>query len=215
MHQTDGDNHAAGLFVDGDPGVPSPGTQIEQAWLNAIQAEIITPITEAGITLVKGTNTQLRDALRVLFVRAAGTATQTITGIKTFTSRVIHTLAPGAAAAVLELINSDTVLDSNALKATSTSVGATADIRNSSTGSAVNAVNSNAAGGNAAVRAVHADGYAVECIAKTVTPVKAPLRITPQDNAPSSGVMGDLYVDSTNGKLYVYTTSWVLVGSQT
>lgn len=100
MHRTDGANHSSGSFVDRNLVTPTPGTQVEQAWLNAIQEELITPIAEATITLVKGTNTQLRDALRVLFVRAAGSATQTITGLKTFTSKVVV----NASAQALEVI---------------------------------------------------------------------------------------------------------------
>lgn len=141
------------------------------------------------------------------------TGTQSIAGIKSFVNRLTVINQPGVGAANLRLENLDSVASSNALFATSVSVGATADFRNTSTGPAVSAIVSTASS-NAAVRAVHADGYAVECIAKTVSPVKSPLRITPQDNPPSTGAMGDLYVDSTTGKLYIYTTSWILVGSQ-
>lgn len=89
MHRTDGADHSANMFEDRNLVTPTPGTQIEKHWLNAVQEEIIAPITDAAIALVKGTNTQLRDALRVLFVRATGAATQTITGLKTFTSKVV------------------------------------------------------------------------------------------------------------------------------
>ncbi len=61
MHLTDGDHHVANDFVDGSP--PTPGTQVEQAWLNAVQHELGNAITAASIALVKGTWTQLRDAL--------------------------------------------------------------------------------------------------------------------------------------------------------
>lgn len=42
------------------------------------------------------------------------------------------------------------------------------------------------------------------------------LRIVPRSSAPSSPAEGDLYVNSTDHKLYIYNgTSWVVVGTQT
>jgi len=63
MHETDGDAHVANQFDEGDPGVPRAPTQVDKHWLNAVQNELVNAIEAAGITLVKGTWTQLRDAM--------------------------------------------------------------------------------------------------------------------------------------------------------
>jgi hypothetical protein len=63
MHRTDADGHVANLFSDGDPGVPTPGTLVEEAWLNAVQEELANYIESTGIALVKNTNTQLTSAI--------------------------------------------------------------------------------------------------------------------------------------------------------
>lgn len=201
MHRTDGNAHVSNMFGDGNPAIPTVGTLIEKDWLNMVQEELVAVATDAAVTLVKGTNNQLLTSLRSLFVRAAGNATQTITGIKTFAGRVLMSFAPGASNANLTIDNLDTTNDSNAVKLTSSSVGSTADFRNSSTGAALNAVGTS--------------GYAARFVATLSSPVKSPVTIVPQNNPPSSGTMGDLYVDSTTGKLYIYTTTWTLVGSQT
>lgn len=63
MHRIDADGHVSNLFDEGDPGVPREPTQVDADWLNAIQEEICNLVTANGTALVKGTNTQLRDAL--------------------------------------------------------------------------------------------------------------------------------------------------------
>lgn len=133
MHRTDGNGHVANMFDDGDPGVPTVGTQIEESWLNAVQEEIVGVVTDAGISLVKNTNTQLLAALRSLFVRTTGSAAQTITGNKYFNGLVSMVRAAGAGLANLTIENLDTSADSQALNVTSSSVGTTAKFRNSST----------------------------------------------------------------------------------
>lgn len=83
MHRTDADAHVGNMFDEGDPLVPRQPTQLDKYWLNAVQEEIVGVILDAGISLVKGTNTQLLSALRDLFVRV-GNFNQTIDGLKTF-----------------------------------------------------------------------------------------------------------------------------------
>lgn len=83
MHRIDTNGHVANLFNEGDPLVPRLPTQIDKHWLNAVQEEIVGVILDAGISLVKGTNTQLLSALRNLFVRV-GNFNQSIDGLKTF-----------------------------------------------------------------------------------------------------------------------------------
>jgi hypothetical protein len=67
MHRTDAPNHAANLFVDSDPVGGTPGTVVDDDWLNAVQEELVAAIQASGITLAKGTNTQLRDAIKRLY----------------------------------------------------------------------------------------------------------------------------------------------------
>lgn len=59
MHRTDAADNVANLFSAGNPGTGQQGTKIDVAWLNAVQEEICNLIEGCGITLVKGTNTQL------------------------------------------------------------------------------------------------------------------------------------------------------------
>lgn len=83
MHRIDADAHVGNMFDEGDPLIPRQPTQIDKHWLNAVQEEIVGVILDAGISLVKGTNTQLLSALRNLFVRV-GNFNQSIDGLKTF-----------------------------------------------------------------------------------------------------------------------------------
>jgi len=66
MFRIDSDGHLNNLFTDGDPQAGTPATVISAAWLNALQEEIANVIEGAGITLEKGTNTQLLAALLAL-----------------------------------------------------------------------------------------------------------------------------------------------------
>src|SRR6266542_719850 len=72
MHRTDAPDNTSNLFQDGNPSTGQPGTKLEKDWLNAVQEEIAHFIEDAGITLVKGTNTQL---VAALMARAAAAAT--------------------------------------------------------------------------------------------------------------------------------------------
>lgn len=82
MHRIDADSHVGNLFDEGDPGAPRAPTQVDADWLNAVQEEICNAITNAGLTLTKGTNTQLRSALVNILTA------QTIAGKKTFTGAI-------------------------------------------------------------------------------------------------------------------------------
>ena len=52
-----------GYFTIGNPSGAIPATVVPAWWLNQIQEEFIAVLAAAGITPVKGTNTQLRDAI--------------------------------------------------------------------------------------------------------------------------------------------------------
>lgn len=53
----------ANLFTEGNPAVGEPATRISDDWLNDLQEELCNVIESAGITLAKGTRTQLLSAL--------------------------------------------------------------------------------------------------------------------------------------------------------
>jgi hypothetical protein len=63
MHRIDSNGSVGGAFSDGNPGTGTLGTKVDAAWSNAVQEEICNLIEGLGITLVKGTNTQLRSAI--------------------------------------------------------------------------------------------------------------------------------------------------------
>ncbi len=70
MHRTDADANASNLFSPGDPATGQPGTKIDSPWLNAVQEEICNVVTGAGISLIKGTWTQLKAAIDALISAA-------------------------------------------------------------------------------------------------------------------------------------------------
>lgn len=66
-------------------------------------------------------------------------------------------------------------------------------------------------GTGAGVEAVGgATGYGLIAKADITSPVKAAFKIVPQDTAPTSAEMGDIYVNSATGKIYCYNGAiWV------
>lgn len=69
MHKVDAAGHSSNQFVDGNPAGGIAGTLLEKDWHNAVQGELVYSIeTKAGITLVKGTNTQLGAALDMIML---------------------------------------------------------------------------------------------------------------------------------------------------
>lgn len=68
MHRTDALDNIGGAFTDGDPDplVLLPATVVDAAWLNAVQEEIASVVEADGGALVKGNNSQLLAAIRVL-----------------------------------------------------------------------------------------------------------------------------------------------------
>ena len=52
-----------GFFSNGNPASGQAATIVPDWWLNMIQGELRNVVTQAGITPVKGQNTQLQDAL--------------------------------------------------------------------------------------------------------------------------------------------------------
>lgn len=65
MHRVDGIGATIGnLFTEGNPTLGIPATVVTDDIMNDIQEELVNVILDQGITLVKGTQTQLRDAIR-------------------------------------------------------------------------------------------------------------------------------------------------------
>jgi len=63
-----------GHFSNGNPTGGAPGTRVEDWWLDQIQEELLAVIAAAGVAPVKGTNTQVRDAVRGMIKRAGSYA---------------------------------------------------------------------------------------------------------------------------------------------
>lgn len=80
MHRIDGANHSSNLFTEGPP-----GTQVTDDWLNDVQETLAQFIEAQGVTLVKGTYTQLTTAVTARLTTLKGaintwSAAQTFTG---------------------------------------------------------------------------------------------------------------------------------------
>ena len=91
MHRIDADGHVGNQFDEGDPSEPRLPTQVDVPWLNSIQEELMTFLTDAAITPIKGTWNQVRAAMTALYVTKA--TSQTISAIKTFTADMIISAA--------------------------------------------------------------------------------------------------------------------------
>lgn len=57
-------------FTKGNPGSGIPATIVDDDWANAVQEELAYVIEQAGLTLNKTTNTQLRQAIQSMIVSA-------------------------------------------------------------------------------------------------------------------------------------------------
>lgn len=72
MHRIDGDaNFPTGHFSGGDPTIPRPPTQVTPEILDDATQEICSVIEGLRVALVKGNQTQLRDALGINLIGAA------------------------------------------------------------------------------------------------------------------------------------------------
>lgn len=71
MKRIDTATAVAGLFVDGDPGVPTLATRFNASWCNNVQEELAAAIEAAGLTLDGGDTDQLQEAIRVLAFQAS------------------------------------------------------------------------------------------------------------------------------------------------
>jgi hypothetical protein len=204
MHRIDTDGHVGNQFNEGDPLVPRLPTQIDKHWLNAVQEELVSIVLDAasGIgALVKGTNNQVLAALRAILVNR--TTAQTIAGAKTFTGGVIVDQSSAAAA------------DLTGMEVTGKGTGRAANFNGGASGGGIAAIGNADQPGVIAQNSI-GTGYGLIANARVVSPVRSAVRIIPQNSDPTTAAMGDLYVNSTTGKLMIYNgTAWVVVGTQT
>lgn len=67
MHRIDGPGATIdNLFTEGNPTLGIPATEVSDDWLNDVQEEIANLIEDQGIVLVKGDQTQLLEAVKLL-----------------------------------------------------------------------------------------------------------------------------------------------------
>jgi hypothetical protein len=79
MHRTDASGHSSNLYTEGNPSLGIQATEVDDAAMNAIQEELCRTVEKAGITLVKGTWTQLGSALDMVMQGVAPGGRLTLT----------------------------------------------------------------------------------------------------------------------------------------
>lgn len=57
-------------FTEGDPVAAVPATEVSAAWLNSVQEELVAIVLEAGLSLDKGDDSQVLQAIRSLIGNA-------------------------------------------------------------------------------------------------------------------------------------------------
>lgn len=72
MHRIDAAGHVGNQFVHEDPATNRPPTEIDAAWLNAVQNELANAIQGFGVDLEKGTQDQLFQAITNAVAGAGG-----------------------------------------------------------------------------------------------------------------------------------------------
>ncbi|MCG3177409.1 MAG: hypothetical protein MOGMAGMI_02383 [Candidatus Omnitrophica bacterium] len=69
MHRIDHATAAPGnLFTEGNPATATPATTVTDDWLNDVQGNICDVVETAGLALVKGDYTQLRQAIQAMLI---------------------------------------------------------------------------------------------------------------------------------------------------
>lgn len=88
MQRTTAPDNVGNMFSDGTPGI-TPGTEIEQVWLNSVQEELCNAITADGTALNVAVQTQLRALFSGVALSAAPAGRLTLsTGVPITTSDV-------------------------------------------------------------------------------------------------------------------------------
>ena len=83
-----------GYFTKGNPQTGIQATTVDDDWANAVQEEICNVITAAGVTLDKTSQTQLRDAIKILIESGAALYGASTSAANTYTA----TLSPAPTA---------------------------------------------------------------------------------------------------------------------
>ena len=86
MHRIDGEANDNGLFRAGDPQGAFSGTVVTAEWLNDIQEGLIKVIETAGLTPIKGRDSDLLDAIHQRIEAMTGTPLSTIEDLRENTS---------------------------------------------------------------------------------------------------------------------------------
>lgn len=69
MHRIDHATAAPGnLFTEGNPATATPATTVTDDWLNDVQGNICDVVETAGLALIKGDYTQLRQAIQAMLI---------------------------------------------------------------------------------------------------------------------------------------------------
>ena len=66
MHRIDGPGHLSNQFTEGDPQLGQAPTTVTDDWLNDVQENLAQAIEGSGLALVKGSGSQLLEAVRRL-----------------------------------------------------------------------------------------------------------------------------------------------------
>ena len=67
MHRVDSPGATAlNQFTEGNPSLGIAATEVSDDWLNDVQEELCSVVEDAGITLAKGTQDQLLDAIKAI-----------------------------------------------------------------------------------------------------------------------------------------------------
>jgi hypothetical protein len=82
------------FFTKGNPSLGVPATIVTADWANAVQEEIVSVLTAAGLTPSKTTRTQLRDAINLLISNNGSAYAASTTAANTYTA----TMAPAPTA---------------------------------------------------------------------------------------------------------------------
>lgn len=120
MHLIDAAGHVNNQFVHEDPATNRPPTEIDAAWLNAIQNEIANVITASGVPLNKSENDQLFAAISRIFASSVSAFRQPFlriigTHALPATAFGIYVLEGGGAASTVTLPSTVDLIDSTEL----------------------------------------------------------------------------------------------------
>lgn len=101
MHRVDTPGSVDGRFQDGNPAIGQQATQLLAAWFNDVQETLAHVIEAQGMTLEKGDETQLRDAIIALIAGVVGDGSGAVPTTRTVSGAGLLAGQGGALAADL------------------------------------------------------------------------------------------------------------------